>query len=62
MTKHLSSQRFYGSYAFHCHIGFKLFLRLARATGEGSTKFGIFLGWFGTFFGLIDFSRDITVN
>jgi hypothetical protein len=60
MTKHLSSQRFYGSYAFHCHIGFKLFLRLARATGEGSTKFGIFLGWFGTFFGLIDFSRNIT--
>jgi hypothetical protein len=31
-----------------------------RATGEGSTKFEIFLGWFGTFFGLIDFPRDIT--
>jgi hypothetical protein len=44
MTKHLGSQDFCGSYVFHCHIGLKLFLRLARATGEGSTKFGIFLG------------------
>jgi hypothetical protein len=45
---------------FQCHIDLKLFLRLARATGKGSSKFGIFLGWFGTFFGLIDFPRDVT--
>jgi hypothetical protein len=28
--------------------------------GEETTKFGIFLGWFGTFSGLIDFSHNIT--
>jgi hypothetical protein len=55
----LDSQGFCGSYAFHCHIGLKLFLRLVRVTGEGSTKFEIFQEWFGTFFGLIDFSHDI---
>jgi hypothetical protein len=60
MTKHLDFQGFYGSYAFYCHICLKLFLRLTRVTGEGSTKFEIFLGWFGTFFGLINFLRGIT--
>ena len=60
MTKHLGSQVFYGSYAFRCHIGLKLFLRLACATGEGTTKFGIFLRWFDTFSDLIEFPRDVT--
>jgi hypothetical protein len=59
MTKHLRFQGLRGSYAFHCHICLKLFLRLTRVTGEGSIKFEIFLGWFGTFFGLINFLRDI---
>ena len=45
---------------FQSRIGLKLFLRLARATGEGTTKFGIFLRWFGTFSNLIEFSRDVT--
>ena len=39
---HLGYQGFCGSYAFWCCIGLKLFLRLARATCEGNTKFGIF--------------------
>jgi hypothetical protein len=60
MTKHLGFQGFCGSYAFRCHIDLKLFLSLARATGEETTKFRIFLGWFGTFSGLIDFPHDVT--
>jgi hypothetical protein len=28
--------------------------------GDGATKFEILLGWFGTFFGLIDFPHDFT--
>ena len=45
---------------FQCRIGLKLFLRLADTLCEGTTKFEIFLNWFSTFFGLIEFSRDIT--
>ena len=55
MTKHLGSKGFYGLYAFRCRIGLKLFLRLACAMGKGTTKFGIFLRWFGTFSYLIEF-------
>ena len=36
------------------------FFGLAHATGEENTKFGIFPRWFGTFSGLIEFSRDVT--
>ena len=43
-----------------CRIGLKLFLRLAHATGEGNTKFGMFRRWFVTFCGLIEFPRDVT--
>jgi hypothetical protein len=60
MTKHLGTQGFCGSYVFRCRIGLKLFLKLARAMDEGTTKFGIFLRWFGTFSGLIEFLRDVT--
>ena len=42
MTIHIGYQGFCGSYAFRCRIGLKLFLRLALATCEGNTKFGIF--------------------
>ena len=42
-------QGFYGSYTFRCRIGLKLFLRHARATCEGNTKFEIFWRWFATF-------------
>jgi hypothetical protein len=60
ITKLMDSQGFCDSYEFRCHIGLKLFLRLARATGEGTTKFGIFLRWFGTFSCLIKLPRDGT--
>ena len=42
-------------------IGLKIILRLARATCQGNTKFGIFRRWFATFWGLIEFPRDDTV-
>ena len=49
MTVHISYQGFCGSYTFRCRIGLKLFLRLAHATCEGTTKFGIFRRRFATF-------------
>ena len=60
MTIHKGYQGFCGSYVFRCRIGLKLFLRLAHATGEETTKFGIFLRWFGTFCCLIEFSHDVS--
>jgi hypothetical protein len=36
------------------------FLRLTSAIDVQPTKFGIFLMWFGTLSGLIEFLRDIT--
>ena len=42
MTIHIGCQGFYGSYAFRCCIGLKLFLRLARATCEENTNLGFF--------------------
>ena len=49
MTIRIGYQGFCGSYIFQCCISLKLFLRLARATCEGNTKFGIFQRWFATF-------------
>ena len=49
MTIHIGYQGFCDSYAFRCHIGLKLFLRLAHPMGEGNTNFGIFQRWFATF-------------
>ena len=46
MTIHIGYQGFCGSYTFWCRIGLKIILRLARDTGEGNTKFGIFQRWF----------------
>jgi hypothetical protein len=43
-----------------CDPELNLILRLARAIGEGNTKFEIFLRWFGTFSGLIEFPHDVT--
>jgi hypothetical protein len=45
---------------FQCRIGLKLFLRVPRAMGDETTKFGIFLRSFATFSGLIKFPRDVT--
>ena len=42
-------QGFCGSYTFRFYIGLKIIFRLACATCEGNTKFGIFRGWFATF-------------
>jgi hypothetical protein len=60
MIIQIGSQDLCGLYTFRCRIGLKLFLRLARAMGDGNTEFGIFQRWFATFYGLIEFLRDVT--
>ena len=40
----------------------KLSLKTSNSLCVATTKFEIFLRWFGTFFTLIEFSREFTIN